>query len=318
MVRAKRRRKGQIKDTPPPAPAQIVFYGDFLWPAEAKKAGGFLPPLARPPGPKYDVENFIPDPAVEIDWTTEVLQTHQLFGAAAQDAAEKASKATDGFHGIVYAVHTTPNMLLSGMDSIAIGCIRWSQVLGWIQVPLNYTQPEESPQVRAGLRKNFENAFKDRMDLFQKNDDYDHKFDKFTASGDIPNFALPQGLIRFMDKNGKAVGWTGAFPLFEAPERITAHASKEAKASKAVMPPHEPGFWEKVGHYMRSHVFAMAMLPAVVVANFIPGLGELADGAELAALSTEAVEGIELGEASSSGASGLTRLLQSVARLKYD
>ncbi|KAG8406134.1 hypothetical protein J3459_017524 [Metarhizium acridum] len=324
MVTSKSRSKGP-KGKAPRAPAKIVFYGDFLWPTEAKKAGGFLPPRTRPPGPTYELEGRpTPDPAVVVDWPSEVLQTHLIFGSAAKDAAGKASKATDGFHGVVYAVHATPNMLVSGLDSIAVGGIRWSQVLGWVQVPLNYTLPEHDPQQPAKIQQHFEEAFKAKNELFpdrnlfQKNDDYEHKFDQFTTSSKIPDFDSPQSLEEFMDSNGQAVGWRGGFPLFEPPEQVTAESSKAAKAAKAVTPPHEPSFWEKVGHFMESHILAIALLPAVVVANLIPGVGELADAAEVAALSTEAVEGIELTELSSEGASELTPLLRSVAKLKVD
>ncbi|KAK8931632.1 hypothetical protein VCV18_000157 [Metarhizium anisopliae] len=324
IVTPKSRSKGP-KGKAPPAPAKVVFYGDFLWPAEAKTAGGFLPPRTRPPGPTYEIEGGpTPDPATVVDWPSEVLQTRLIFGPAAKDAAGKASHATDGFHGVVYAVHATPNMLVSGLDSIAVGGIRWSQVLGWVQVPLNYTLPEHDAQQRANIQQHFEKAFQAKNDLFpgsnlfQKNDDYEHKFDELASTSEIPDFDLPQSLEEFMDRNGQAVGWRGGFPLFNPPERVTGESSTAAKAAKAVAPPHEPGFWEKVGHFMESHILAIALLPAVVVANLIPGVGELADAAEVAALSTEAVEGIELTELSSEGASELTPLLRSVAKLKVD
>lgn len=312
VVRVKNSRKNSKK---PLGPAKAVFFGAFHWPEEAKKQGGFLPELTIPPGPAYEVEGEEAKTMLTtIYWSTKVLQTHLLFGAAAKDAAAKASKATKGFHGIVYAVHATPNMLLSGKDCIAVGGILWSQVIGWVQVPLDYTLPEKDPKERKKLRQHFENAFKEKNSLFQKNEDYDPKFNDLTTTSKIPDFNLPQTLIQFMNKNGKEVGWNGGFPLFNT-QRIMGLASKVAKQAKTVAPPHEPSTWEKVGHFMESHVLALALLPAAVVANLIPGLGEVADAAEIAALSTEAVEGIGLTEISSEGASELTPVL---SKLKVD
>ncbi|TWU76021.1 hypothetical protein ED733_007193 [Metarhizium rileyi] len=313
----------------PPTPVKVVFYADFLWPTEAKKIGGFLPPDSKLPGPTYE---FQEGPTLEsttpVDWGNEVVQTHLYFGLAAQEAAKKAAKNTNGFHGVVYAIHATPNIVVSGRHhSLGVGGILWSQVLGWVQVPLNYTLPEFNPQEQTNttLQQYFEEAFKAQGSLipggsiFQQNSDYDHKFNEFTASiDDDLNLNLPQNLWAFMDEKGSAVGWRGKFPLFEPAERITAQLSEAAKAAKAITTPHEPSFWNKVGHFMDSHAIAIGLLPFVALANLIPGVGEIADAAEVAALSTETVEGIELTELSSEEATELSPLLQSGTKLKGD
>ncbi|KAM4056791.1 heat-labile enterotoxin alpha chain domain-containing protein [Hirsutella rhossiliensis] len=296
--------QGQKK---PPAPANIVFYGDYLWPEEAEKLRGFLPADTTPPGPTYDVEPSDPAAApegeqVDIKWATYLLPTFLTLGAAAKHAAELASQHTKGFNGVVYAVHATPNIVNSGNESAAIGGILWSQVIGWMQ-------------------QHFQKAFEANKELFRKNDGYDKKFDSYSATVDVPQkFSSSQDLVGFMNKNGVAVGWTGGFPLFQAPQAITAEESKQAKANNKVSAPHEPGTWDKIGGWMKSHIWAVALLPAVAVLNFIPGVGEAADAAELAALCADSVEGIELtevgGSSLSEAASGLGQLLKGAAKLK--
>lgn len=73
-------------------------------------------------------------------------------------------------------------------------------------------------------------------------------------------------------------------------QKITAEMSREAKDQTSVSLPHDDGFLEKTWSFFKSHAVAMALLPAVVAANLIPGVGEAADAAEVAALSTAAVE----------------------------
>lgn len=46
----------------------------------------------------------------------------------------------------------------------------------------------------------------------------------------------------------------------------------------------------KASSFLKSHPVAMALLPAVVAANLIPGVGEVADATELTALGVGAVE----------------------------
>ncbi|TWU74478.1 hypothetical protein ED733_005075 [Metarhizium rileyi] len=319
----------------PSAAPKFVFYGDFLWPAEAKKIGGFLPQRSNPAGSAYDFEGEPAgstydfeggpslDPEVKIDWENKLLQTYPYFGLAAQAAARKASQSTRGFHGVVYAVHATPN-IISAEHSFAVGGILWSQVLGWVQVPLNYTLPSYDPKEhsRAKMQEHFERAFKAQDSipggsLFQPNSDYDHKFDELAASTDFHDLDSPQGLIDFMKTHGGAVGWQGDFPLFEPAESITAESSAATKVAKTITPPHELGFWEKVGHFMESHFLALAFLPLVALANLIPGVGEAADVAEIAALSAESAEGFELTELSE-GATELTPLLRGASKIKVD
>ncbi|KAF4513216.1 hypothetical protein G6O67_000514 [Ophiocordyceps sinensis] len=301
----------------------IVFYGDYLWPDEAKKQGGFLPRSTTPPGPTYDVD---PPPVqggekVEIDWPTLLVPTYPTLGAAAKHAAEVAAKETKGFGGVVYAVHATPNMVSSGNDSAAVGGILWTQVLGWMQVPEGYSPPRQVTPRRAKLRVHFERAIKESNELFQQNKDYDAKFDRYNITVDVPQqFHTIEDLSAFMKDKGQAVGWRGGFPLFEPPQVIDGAASKAAKTSNAVAAPHEPGKLDKIGGYVKSHIWAIALLPAVAVLNFIPGLGEAADAAEVAALCADSVESIELAEVGGSSlgrvGTGLAQLLKNTAKLK--
>jgi hypothetical protein len=151
--------------------------------------------------------------------------------------------------------------------------------------------------------------------------DYDHAFDDYVTTVDVPQqFGAMDDLVAFMNQHGHAVGWTGTFPLFEA-EVISAEVSRAAKASNSVAAPHEASFWDKVWGWTKAHALALALLPAVAVLNLIPGLGEAADAAEVAALCAEGVESIELVESAStlqSVGKGLSELLNGVSKLKID
>lgn len=327
MVTAKSRRKGQMQPQSEVRPkhsgsAKFVFYGDYLWPEEAKRQGGFLPPATTPPGPKYEVQ--LSDSAagqepkkVEVSWPTYLLATHQFFGAAAKQAADRASNETKGFADVVYVIHATPNMFNSGKIIVAVGGIRWTQVLGWVQVPDDYAVSHRNSVDKAELREHFEKAFREKSDLFQPSKDYGRKFDQYTSKNDGPqHLGSREELMRYMDKNGEAVGWRGAFPLFTPPKVITGEVSKAAKAKNAVSAPHESGV-TRIWSFMKAHPVAIALLPAVIACNFIPGVGEAADAAELAVLSADAAEGIELTEVAAT-AEESSLLLSGASKLKAD
>ncbi|KAK2590498.1 hypothetical protein QQS21_011814 [Conoideocrella luteorostrata] len=320
--------KGNDKDKgkkKAPKPASVVFVGDYLWPEEVKKQGGFLPRATTPSGPKYEIagsNSGKEGDKVEIDLQTYLVPAFMTLGSAAHYAADSASKKTAGFSGIVYAIHATPNIINLGNNAAAVAGIRWSQVLGWMQVPENYSPPEDNPQERAKLKEHFTKAFKTNMTLFTSNKDYDHKFDRYKTTVNMQqDISNVNNLEEFMKKNGKAVGWTSGVPLLEG-KAISGEASKAAKNENKVAAPHESSVWDNIKTYAKSHAVALALLPAVVALNFIPGLGEAADAAELAALGTESVEAIELEEAGASTLSGvgkgLTEILKDVAKLKVD
>ncbi|KAK2598144.1 hypothetical protein QQS21_005695 [Conoideocrella luteorostrata] len=291
--------KGQQKA---PKPASVVFVGDYLWPEEVKKQGGFLPRVTTPPGGEYEIEgsnNGKEGEKVEIGWQTYLVPAFMTFGSAAHHAAESASKNTAGCSGVVYAIHATPNIVNLGNSAAAVAGIRWSQVLGWMQVPENYSPPEDNQE-----------------------EHYDHEFDKYQTTVNVPqDIRNVNDLEEFMKENGKAVHWTSELPLLEG-KAISGEASKLAKSNKKVAAPHESSVWESIKTYATSHPVALALLPAVLALNFIPGVGEAADAAELAALGTESVEAIELEEAGASTLSGvgkgLTEILKGVAKLKVD
>lgn len=308
----------------PQGPVTTVFYGSFLWPEEAKKQGGFLPPSITPPGPTYDVPGAPGEPdVISTDFATYVMPTFQSLGAAARHASQLASRETGDFEGVVYAVHATPNMVSAGNESAAVGGILWTQVMGWMQVPRAYALPaeDEKPQEKGQLKEKFTKAFTEKKDLFTPNKDYDHKFDQLAATAQVPDkMDTPQDLSGFMNKNGQAVGWKGRFPLIEAARAIDGDASKAAKTNKAVAAPHEPGVFEKIGDFVKAHPVAVALIPVVVVANLIPGLGEVADAGEVAALTADGAEALELsdvgGSALASAGKGMAQVLKSAAKLK--
>ncbi|PHH61267.1 putative enterotoxin [Ophiocordyceps australis] len=311
-------RKTKIRHKGFLSPVKILLYGDYLWPQEAKAMGGFLPPLESPLTPLYMSDGDAPDTQpLDVDWPTKALSMHLLFGDAAHSAALKAADETEGFHGIVYAVHATPNMVLNSKDAMAVGGIRWEQVLGWVQVPLNYTPPRTNKTERGDLKEHFVKALTEmkHSGLFQENKDYNHTFDRYSASKEALLLATPRP-EQFLDKHGKAIGWRGKFPLFEPAQNITAHESHQAKTANRVAPAHEPDFWQRVGTFFKAHALAIALMPVVAVASVIPVVGEIADVAEVAALSEGAVEGMEVLEAAEEGYE-VTPLLQGI-KLKVE
>ncbi|PFH59931.1 putative enterotoxin [Ophiocordyceps unilateralis] len=264
MVTKKSRRKELWQQ-----PAAAVFLADSLWPSEAKQHGGFLPP-----------DNSL------------VLSVFKNMGSAAVRAGAFPEKNKTGFAGVVYLVHASPNMIFldrtpsGGIETVAVGGILWTQVLGWIHVPHAYSPPSYDGQAEVKeFQAMLDSLSQQNMTLFERNQDYDAKFDKYavTAVQLHLEHLSAQKLKGFMDQNGEAVGWNGQFPLFSPSEKNDLAATAQ-----------EPGVLDQMLSVIASNPWAFALLPAVAMANLIPGVGEVADAAELAALSTEEGELIEL------------------------
>ncbi|PHH66826.1 putative enterotoxin [Ophiocordyceps australis] len=285
-----------------PKPAKVVFYGDYLWPKEAKRQGGFrtsadgLSKLRPPPVTAYNINTMLHQDKLGLHPESFFLAAHETFGAAAAEAAAKAAKFGGQFDPVVYTVHVTPNMVRAGNRIAAAGGIVWSQVMTWTQVPHDYSLPRQSVPRRQQLYKQFKEAHERGVKrLFEKNPDYDTKFDQY-ASNPSPQPQLfgernaQRKLVSFIKENGQAVGFADEFPLVNAPRAMYGQESRLVKANNPETAPHQPGFFEQVSSFVKSNAIAIALLPAVAVANLIPGLGELADAAEWAALSAGAVE----------------------------
>ncbi|PHH75719.1 putative enterotoxin [Ophiocordyceps australis] len=283
-------------------PAHIVFYGDYLWPKEAKRQGGFrtsadgiskLRPLSVT---AYSINTMRNQEKLGRHPESYFLATHDMFGAAAADAAAKAAKFGGQFHPIVYTVHATPNMVRAGNKIAAAGGIVWSQVMAWTQVPHGYSLPQQSVPWRQQMLDHFKEAHERGIGrLFEENPDYDPKFDQYT-SNQSPQPQLfgernaQRNLINFIKENGQAVGFGDKFPLVNAPQATYTQDSALEEAHNAETAPHKPGFFERISAFVKNNKVATALLPAVAVANLVPGLGEIVDAAEWAALSTSAVE----------------------------
>ncbi|PHH92461.1 putative enterotoxin [Cordyceps sp. RAO-2017] len=304
---------------PKSAPVKHVFYGNYLWPHEVKQQGGFLTPadqLKEAPASAYNLRTHLFKERLPEEAKSFYLSTSKNFGTAAKQAADSAAKATQGFGGVVYLVHATPNMIdvaqtlkehgetyskPAEQELAVAGGIEWPQVMGWLQVPHDQALPSIGESVaglkgsgKQGLKEHFARAFDERTDLFHRNEDYDReRFGDQTASGQGQAQLLDakdpkRELQTFMKQAGDALRWSGDFPLFETPKKILPHESAEAKAVQAVPPPHEDvSWWSKAWSFIKSHALAIALLPAVAAANLIPGLGEVADGAEIALLGAE-------------------------------
>ncbi|PFH60437.1 putative enterotoxin [Ophiocordyceps unilateralis] len=277
-------------------PPRVVFIGHYLWPEEVKKQRGFLTAADRvfrdraAPPEAYTLQHHLD--VYNKQRSTFFLQASENFGTAAEWASESAKSHTPGFEGVVYAVHATPNMIDIGLtrghhygdvnpmkQRFAIaGGIKWSQVLGWVQVPQNFTKiPASEIGSRDDIRAHFEKAFKEEFALFEPNPDYDKKrFDHFAANDKAQKQLLtpsePQkALTEFMDQFATPLGWTGKFPLFNSPHIGSANASREAKAAGKVAKPHSNSMTKKVRRFIDDHILALSILPQVVAAAVLPG-----------------------------------------------
>ncbi|PHH59590.1 hypothetical protein CDD81_2828 [Ophiocordyceps australis] len=276
-------------------PPSAVFYSSFHWPNEAKEQGGFLP---DPAGPVHSIKVSPGEEATNLDWNKYILPTAQTLGEAAKQASDAAAKGTQGFEGVVYAVHTTPNMIKMGDQYGAVGCIRWQQVMGWLQVPKDGLPQSHGAKGKEDLRQKFQEAFEKKTKFFTPNKDYDHSFDQYAANNQdglhiLDSENIEKKLSEFMNGDGGAVGgavgWGGKFPILTPEKPVTAQSSLEAKIKNSVPAPHEEGFFEEVWDFIKSHA-ALIALPAVALLNAVPVIGELADTAEAAALAAEGAE----------------------------
>lgn len=100
---------GAGQKLPTLSPPKVVFYGDYLWPAEAKQQGGFLT-SADISGTRSGIEHTLLGHMFPEDGPSLFLSTSMNLGTAAALAAARAENATKGHSGVVYAVHATPNM----------------------------------------------------------------------------------------------------------------------------------------------------------------------------------------------------------------
>lgn len=251
-----------------------------------------------------------------------LFQRFQLLEQQQKYAIQRASNCTEGFAEVVSAVHMTPNFISSVNASAAIGGILWQQVLGHFQIPNDYYPIAHRPQKREQLRGRFEAALRDGKEVFTPNRDYDHKFDPFPATIGIPhgrNFM--EDVHTFKEIHGKVVKWTVSLPLIQSFRSIDGKTSLAAKTKHDVSAPHDSSTLEKIWDYVSTHKLALSMPPAVAALNFIPGLGEAADEAELVALCVDSVDSIELarlGSSSLSAESGIGQALRVVAELKIE
>ncbi|PHH77314.1 putative enterotoxin [Ophiocordyceps camponoti-rufipedis] len=238
--------KGVSKAASQQPAEMVVFHGDYLWPQEVKKQGGFLPPVTAPPGPAYDIVGMSPDQkAEEVKWSSLTVPTTLDFGHAAKEAEAEAPHHSQG---VVYVVKTTANMVRveneAPLQVDAVGGIRWEQVMGWIQLPKGVGMPKlkgsDSGKFRDDLKKVIKGELKNK--IFEPNKDYDHKFDRLTASQQTIKMSDPamaeETLRDFMKRKGAAVGFDGNFPLLPPRNRITKEVSLNNKQRKAVQHPH--------------------------------------------------------------------------------
>ncbi|KAF4580360.1 heat-labile enterotoxin A subunit [Ophiocordyceps camponoti-floridani] len=297
----------------------VVFHGDYLWPEEVKKQGGFLPPVTTPPGPTYAIVGMDSDQkADEVKWSSLTVSTTLEFGKAAKEAeaeaeaeVEEEAEAPHHSQGVVYVVKTTPNMARVEGEApgqlYAVGGIRWEQVMGWIQLPKGVEMPKLKSADRGKFRHDLKRVFKGELrdTVFEPNKDYHDKFDKLAASQQTINMADPAGteemLRDFMKRNGAAVGFDGNFPLLPPGNRITKEASLNNKQRKAVQQPHHeqpPDFASRAWQILKQS--AWLTIPLVAGLALIPGLDivgiPLALG-EVAAGETEALVAVEEGAA---------------------
>ncbi|RDA89435.1 putative heat-labile enterotoxin [Ophiocordyceps camponoti-leonardi (nom. inval.)] len=285
------KKEARVRKDPP----RVIFFSHFLWPHEAKRQHGFLSAADMAfrhhpvPPQAYTLQHHLDlyDPRRSSFF----LQASENFGTAAEWAATAATRYTCGFKGIVYAVHATPNMIDVGltrgqhygrMDPMSqrfaiVGGIKWTQVQGWVQVPENYTKtPASDIGTPKDVRDHLESVFSEKAQMFQPNPDYDKNFDQFTANDksqmQLFNSSQPKKALKdFMDQYATVLGWTGDFPLFRAPEIITAKESTKAKANNRVPQPHSPSMIESVESFFERHPAAISLLPQAVALAMIPG-----------------------------------------------
>ncbi|KAM4058346.1 lipase (class 3) domain-containing protein [Hirsutella rhossiliensis] len=271
------------------APA-FVFYGDTLWPAEAKRQGGFTTPadiLAQSgiPAAAYSLRTHLNRQNMALQPETYFLSTYETFGR----------QPGCGSQGSQVGWSVKP-----GNEVATAGGILWSQVSAWTQVPRSYALPEEVPKTKQELHEHFIKAYTERpKQMFNKNPDYNTTFDRYTTNENsklLDSKEPKEDFLNFMSGFGSAVGFHGKLPLLlPAPETFDGQKSAEAKEMNTVPAPHEEGVFAKIGHFIWNHPIAG---------------WEAADVAELAALSADTIEAAGVMAESTTVVTEVTPLLE--------
>ncbi|OAA47243.1 Heat Labile Enterotoxin Type Iib [Beauveria brongniartii RCEF 3172] len=225
---------------PAPLP-KVVYRGELTAPETFRKLGGIPTEFDGPTTDKsYSLEvHHKGRGEVHSAYTSTTSSFGVAFGYSLRN------NAGDGW---VYKIHPTPNMIdmdasdfplfHSAEDELsALGGVRWDQVEAWMAIPHDIIGTRITEKVVHRFRK--EEAFIAKFPNMKwiKNEDYNPRYDQFTISGGQPQLAgnapnldkykektLEQWATEFMNKNGEAVGWTGAFPL-----NLKAPVGKEPK-----------------------------------------------------------------------------------------
>ncbi|PHH66529.1 putative enterotoxin [Ophiocordyceps australis] len=288
-----------------PKPA-VLFHGDFLWPAEAKRQGGFATSAdmkqamtGRRSISAFSLRSYKAKDGLRLHRESYFTGLHQTFGAAAKEAVDKAASLGGQFEPMVYLVHATPNFIQSKDQVVAAGGLVWPQVMAWTQVPRDYALPKQAKMAKKQLYQHFKKAYQDKPQQFMRlNPDYDAKFNQYTMNQEDQPQLLesnkPSAALRnFMQEHGQAVGFHKDFPLVKPSAITSGQASAPADLVQSAR--QEQSAWEEVWHFIKAHPMAIASLPAVAALNLVPGVGEAADAAEFAALTANVAEGSELG-----------------------
>ncbi|PHH74623.1 putative enterotoxin [Ophiocordyceps camponoti-rufipedis] len=309
----------------PPAtridPPHHLFIGHYLWPAEALKQGGFLPAADHlyrgheAPEKAYTLAEHLD--LSNHERSSFFLPAFENFGAAAEHAVKLSDHHTPGYEGVVYVISATPNMVDIGLSLgkyygnldptkqrfAVVGGVLWTQVLGWLMVPGNYTRPSTTLVAnRRGLHARLKTVFEKQQSYFIPNQDYDKdRFQNLTAN----NQAQPQlfrsnkpkmAMQKFMELYGAAVGWEGSFPLFgnkgDLWAFITGSMSSSTKALGGVTHPHDLSNLRvsAVWMFMTFNVVAWCVMPALLVAFVLQNAGESVAAEVLANLGADAVQ----------------------------
>ncbi|PFH62342.1 putative enterotoxin [Ophiocordyceps unilateralis] len=250
----------------------VVYLGDYLKPSEAKQQGGLLPAVT---------EEAVQRGKRTVD---HLLTAYDSFAAAAKDAVRKAITNSHGQPGVVYTVRATPNMVKRESSISIVGGVRWHQVLGWSSIPQHHGLKDMVEKIKT---------------MPERNPSYDNRFDNFTLfNGPTPNLNTVQGLLDFMQHNGRAVGWKGEFPLFKCSRLVTRDFSRLSRGRKNTLSPsHDPALLSKAWSWLKRQ--AAYLLPVVDAVSLIPPVGEIADGFELETvisdpIEAEAFKGVEM------------------------
>ncbi|KAM3519728.1 hypothetical protein NHJ13051_007301 [Beauveria bassiana] len=214
---------------PAPLP-KVVYCGEHRAPEALRQLGGIPTEFKGPTtNMSYSLETH--------HWGIEQVHSAYTSTTTSFGVAFGYSLKDNAGNGWVYKIHPTPNMI--DMDSSgffimygiedefsALGGVRWDQIEAWMEIPRNSTGPKVTVGEIYDYRK--EEAFMTEFPgaKWIKNKDYNPRYDGFAVSGGQPQLAgdyfnlekykektLEQWAVEFMDKNGEAVGWTGAFPL---------------------------------------------------------------------------------------------------------